>query len=98
MVLPRNLSTICSARVSKLTLRVRNSVDLIALDISEIINNEMYLNDIGKIANDKWSEIPQHFQNILLGEFVVMPNHVHGIIIIKDPGNVETGHALSHPI
>ena len=54
----------------------------------------MYLNEIGTFANNCWTEIPNHFQNITLGEFVVMPNHVHGIIII-DPSIVETGHALS---
>ena len=54
----------------------------------------MYLNEIGTFANNCWAEIPDHFQNTTLGEFVVMPNHVHGIIIIDKPA-VETGHALS---
>ena len=54
----------------------------------------MYLNEIGKIADQFWADIPNHFQNIELGEFVIMPNHVHGIIIIND-SIVETGHALS---
>ena len=64
----------------------------------EIVNDEMYLNEIGKIADKFWGEIPDHFQNVELGEFVVMPNHVHGIIIINEsPAIVETGHALSLP-
>ncbi len=42
------------------------------------------LNESGKIANQYWLNIPTHFDNILLDEFVVMPSHVHGIIIIQD--------------
>ncbi len=60
----------------------------------EIKNHEMYLNEIGIIADKCWAKIPDHFENTLLGEFVIMPNHVHGIINISDPA-VETGHALS---
>jgi putative transposase len=60
----------------------------------EIIDKEMYLNDIGMIADQCWAEIPDHFENVMLGEFTIMPNHIHGIIIIND--GVETGHALSH--
>ena len=40
----------------------------------------MTLNDAGKIAHDCWLEIPEHFPNVILHEFIVMPNHVHGII------------------
>jgi putative transposase len=50
----------------------------------EIINEEMKLNDYGKIAQECWCAIPEHFPNVELGAYVVMPNHVHGIIIIKD--------------
>ena len=46
----------------------------------EIINGEMYLNDIGEIANKCWLEIPDHFPNVVLHEYIVMPNHIHGII------------------
>jgi putative transposase len=59
------------------------------------IEKKMILSEIGKIAHHYWYEIPNHFPFVKLGEFVVMPNHVHGIIIIDksmpDPENsVET--------
>ena len=60
----------------------------------EIQDHEMYLNEIGIIADKCWAKIPDHFKNTELGEFVIMPNHVHGIININDSA-VETGHALS---
>jgi len=42
----------------------------------------MQLTEIGYIAHKFWDEIPNHFPFVQLGAFVVMPNHVHGIIII----------------
>jgi REP element-mobilizing transposase RayT len=48
---------------------------------------EMQLSQVGMIADRYWLEIPDHFPFVKLGNHVVMPNHVHGIIIIdKDPG------------
>ena len=39
---------------------------------------------VGNIARDCWLEIPIHFKNVKLDEFVVMPNHIHGIIGLTD--------------
>lgn len=50
----------------------------------EIVNEGMVLNEFGKIADDCWSVIPEHFPNVELGVYVVMPKHVHGIIVITD--------------
>ena len=47
-----------------------------------ISNEKMILSHIGKIAERIWCEIPNHFQNVNLDEYVIMPNHIHGIIII----------------
>jgi putative transposase len=49
----------------------------------EIINEEMQLSEIGKLANKFWLEIPEHFPFVELGNFVIMPNHLHGILIIN---------------
>ena len=43
---------------------------------------QMRLSDIGKIATHCWRAIPEHFHNTALDEFVVMPNHIHGIVVI----------------
>ena len=50
----------------------------------EIENEEMRLNARGKIVSECWYEIPSHFPHVDLGAFVVMPKHVHGIIVITD--------------
>ena len=52
-------------------------------DFGEIINGQMNLSLLGKAAQDDWEEIPAHFPFVESGEFVVMPNHVHGIVVIN---------------
>ena len=52
------------------------------LFFGEIIDAEMKLSEIGKIACQCWEEISDRFPFVLLDAFVVMPNHIHGIIII----------------
>jgi REP element-mobilizing transposase RayT len=52
----------------------------------EIVNGEMILNESGKIVSYYWLEIPQHFPDAILHEFVIMPNHIHGIIEITNVG------------
>jgi REP element-mobilizing transposase RayT len=76
----------------------------------DIADGKMHLSNVGVIADILWHEIPNHAKNITLGEFQVMPNHIHGIIILDgnengDDGNenggdnanpnLETRHALS---
>src|SRR5699024_4260299 len=48
-----------------------------------IQNGKMKHNNSGQIANDIWIQIPKQFPYAELGEFVVMPNHIHGILIIN---------------
>ena len=78
----------------------------------EIINKKMNLTPAGAIASVFWYEIKNHAKNIELGEFMVMPNHIHGILILngngdendrtvtgttQNPNDVGTTHALSLP-
>lgn len=49
----------------------------------EVIEGKLILNNIGEIVYKFWFEIPKHFANVELDEFVVMPNHFHGIIFLK---------------
>jgi hypothetical protein len=48
-----------------------------------VVNGEMVLNDFGKIADECWRAIPEHFPNVELGAHVIMPNHGHGILAIR---------------
>jgi putative transposase len=76
----------------------------------EITNKKMQLSNVGVLADVFWHEIPHHAKNVELGAFVVMPNHIHGILILNGADNnnndkptvvgvgVETRHALSLPL
>jgi len=48
----------------------------------EILAGEMKLNDYGEIVLNWWNQTPVHFPIVETGAFVVMPNHIHGIIVI----------------
>lgn len=56
-------------------------------------NEKMILNDLGMVVEKCWNNIPIHFPNVELDYNVIMPNHLHGILIINSA--VETRHAPS---
>jgi REP element-mobilizing transposase RayT len=49
-----------------------------------IEDGKMVLNEAGRIAEENWLAIPQHFPSVSLYEHVVMPNHFHGVLFIDD--------------
>lgn len=62
----------------------------------EIANEKMILSEIGENADDCWLQIPKHFPFVKLDVHVVMPNHIHGIIVIDKTGStVETQNSAS---
>ncbi len=58
--------------------------------LGEIVNGEMRLNANGEIVYACWDDLPSHYANVELDKFVVMPNHVHGIIVLTG-GDVGVG-------
>jgi REP element-mobilizing transposase RayT len=61
----------------------------------EVHNGKMNLSEMGILANKFWFEIPEHFPFVNLDSFVVMPNHIHGIIVIDKEYNA-TGNEFFH--
>ncbi|NDK57178.1 transposase [Pontibacter fetidus] len=59
-----------------------------------VVNEEMQLNEYGAVAEQQWNWLEKQYPYVLLHAFVVMPNHVHGIIEI-DRELVVTGRDLS---
>jgi len=49
-----------------------------------IVNGKMVLNEAGRVAEKCWQEIPEHFPAVDLDAFVVMPNHVHGVLNLQE--------------
>jgi putative transposase len=66
----------------------------------KVIEHKMVYTEYGDIANNVWQEIPKHYPYINLDEYIIMPDHIHGILWINDMinGHINTagkGHALS---
>ena len=50
----------------------------------KIEKDEMVLNELGMIAQNEWAKLPERFSNFELDVFQIMPNHIHGIILLND--------------
>lgn len=50
----------------------------------KVINGKMILSEIGNVAKACWEDIPKHHNIVELDYYVIMPNHIHGIIIINE--------------
>jgi len=61
----------------------------------EVVGCEVRLNEVGAFVRACWEEIPAHFPNVHLDAFVIMPNHVHGIVWLVTP--VGARHAVPLP-
>ena len=48
----------------------------------EIINDQMQINDAGRMILDVWRELPAFYPGVAIDAFIAMPNHVHGIIVL----------------
>ncbi len=59
--------------------------------LGHVVDGQMIPNDVGEMIHRAWVESPQHCEGILLEEFVVMPNHLHGIVVL-------TGEATHRPL
>jgi len=64
------------------TICTRNRDNL----FGKIIDGEMQLNHAGKMVKAIWEEIPTHYDGINIDKFVIMSNHIHGIVIIVGAG------------
>ena len=58
----------------------------------EVIDDNVRLNEMGTIVQQTWDDLPKHYHGIDLDAFIVMSNHVHGIIILADQS--ERRHAV----
>jgi putative transposase len=70
--------------------------------LGQILDEQMHLSESGMIAENLWREIPNNASYVELGEFIVMPNHIHGILILDKPqddrrDNVQTRLSASLP-
>ena len=71
-----------------ITTRTQNRLLL----FGQVLNGKMAANRLGAFVEDGWAKLPDHYDNVALDAFILMPNHVHGVIIIEDePQGVGVG-------
>jgi REP element-mobilizing transposase RayT len=58
--------------------------------LGAVVDGEVRLNEYGCAVEECWGAIPQHFAHVELDAFVVMPNHVHGIVVITAQSAVDS--------
>jgi putative transposase len=64
----------------------------------QIIHNTMRLNTFGKIVESVWKGIPLYYNEVNNDVFVVMPNHIHGIITFQDGRRADSKSAPTHSL
>jgi putative transposase len=57
----------------------------------EVKEHEMTLNELGKIIEFSWLDLPNHYFNCFIDEFIIMPNHFHGIVIVDSARDKRNG-------
>ena len=63
--------------------------------LGQVVDGEMRLNEWGQVASHYWKRIPEHFDHVQLDAWVVMPNHLHVIIVIVGRGEASPASAWS---
>ncbi len=51
--------------------------------LGDVLEGQVRLSEFGSVVAKCWRDLPRHYDHIELGEFVVMPNHVHGVIVLR---------------
>jgi REP element-mobilizing transposase RayT len=67
------------------------SIDSSQIKLGKIHNQRMKLNKLGSIVDKCWKDLPNHYVNIKLDEYVIMPDHFHAIIHIIGPITLRNG-------
>ena len=49
----------------------------------DVVQGQMKINEVGRIVQNVWDSLPQFYEDIELDAFIIMPNHLHGIIVIR---------------
>jgi len=75
-----------------LEIRHRRSIRLKGYDYA--CDGEMILNDAGEMIQTVWDDLPTHYVGIETDAFIIMPNHIHGIIVIARPSDINIDHAV----
>jgi putative transposase len=59
----------------------------------EVVSGQLRLNPFGRLIHNEWQRLGDRFSRVVLDEWIVMPNHLHGILMVveNDMDNVDVG-------
>ena len=63
----------------------------------DVVEGGMRLNEVGQMMQMVWDELPKYYQGVAIDAFQIMPNHIHGIIILNHPISPGRGNPLWLP-
>lgn len=66
--------------------------------LGRVLAEGMAINAWGQVAQACWEAIPAHFPQAAVDAFAVMPNHIHGIVVITDDGGRGVGATHGSPV
>lgn len=64
----------------------------------EVVHNTMYVNDVGAMVTEAWCELPATFPGIALDAVVIMPDHVHGVILLGTESGIMAVSSLANVV
>ena len=64
----------------------------------EIVDGKMVLSDVGRMIDAAWREMPDHYAGVALDVYAVMPNHVHGIVVLTRPADTVGASPCARPV
>ena len=64
--------------------------------LGSVVDGNVILSSQGIIVQKLWQDLPKHFQLVMLDEFVIVPNHIHGILMIMDDDRTKPGVMEDH--
>lgn len=65
--------------------------------LGSVVNKQIQPSRYGTVVTNVWKDLPSRYSHVVLDEFIIMPDHIHGIIWIHDPSTVGAGSLLTSP-
>ena len=90
--------TICSYNRENIFGDYNKNVGAALVSARNNVSTHMELSIIGQIIDKQWNDIKNQYGNIELGQYVIMPNHIHGIIIINNRAQTSSAPTISQII
>jgi putative transposase len=63
--------------------------------LGDVIDKQVNLSRYGSVVANIWKDLPNRYNHVALDEFIIMPDHIHGILWIKNPFCVGAGSLLT---